>query len=161
MKAICLAVALLLAAPPAPFAWAQEAKVEGFRGIKSVFLIPNINDTAVRCGVEEQDVQTAVRFVLSQSSLAIKTDILTSDSLLHIVVHGSSASPCAVLVQLHVTTKVLRRSDHRLIDAAIAWEGGVAQFPLQQALPNGRGIVLGLVEQTTKRLVVQWAEANK
>src|SRR3989442_3698636 len=142
-RAFILILSTLAAIALSPVAAAQEAKAEGFRGIKSLFVLVHLNETALRCGIEEEGVQTSVKFVLSQSSLIMTADILTSDGVLHVVVNGSSASPCAVLVQMHVTTKVLRRSDHRLVDAAIAWEGGVAQFPLQQALPNGRALVLG------------------
>jgi len=129
-------------------------KVEGFKGIKSLFVITTVDEAATRCSVHKEDLETAFKFVIAQSSLNFATNLLQSDAALHLSVSGLNNQSCILLLQAHVVSKLLRRFDRKPILAAIAWEGALF------ANADGQKVA-SMVEVITKRLVVQWIEANK
>ena len=125
------------------------------RGLNYFYLaVEQLDEDAQRCGVQIQDIETSVRYILQQSGIKVTTTI---SPLGYIYANLTMLENCAFAYQLELKVPI-RVVGNGTTGVATIWDsGGVSNGPRSTALSR----VTRNFENMAKRLVSDWSAVNQ
>lgn len=158
MRNFLIGISVLFAAAGSQ---ASELENKNLNGTKQFLVIPSVTgeEAAKSCGVNREEIDTSVKFVLQQSRIQTRIDygkpfvfLIANQTFLY----DTSTRICAFASALEVSSDVTISDTGRLGFATIWKRGSVAFGPAVGTKRQAADVI----ERLVKELVVAWSAAN-
>lgn len=155
--AIALMVGLTLLPDTDTF---PDPDAEALRGIRSVWMYAETNQSAERCGMHKGEIAAAVKGALGPSSFSVFETPGNTDAALVYRMHGASAANyCVLMVSWYLHGPVLSKKDRRDAYATLASRTTMVEYGAQD-IARGKSLVLADIEKEMRDLSRRWSKVN-
>jgi hypothetical protein len=143
---LCIAVASIFSASAVQAQTVEASHLRGIQGFSVV--IEDLSSSAQQCGITRQELDTSLRFILSQSKI-----IIDKDQGAIIDLNVTVSDNCDASVVLKVITPAKTLITNKVLPASI-WRQGML------ILGHAKIYIDSAVEDLAKKLVVDWSSVN-